>query len=61
MKNIILDENSLLTFADLSKIVKVSIRTLYRWIDSEIIPPPIKLGGSLRWKKEDIKKWLDSQ
>ncbi len=60
MKNINLDENSLLTFYELSKVVKVSVRTLYRWIDSEIIPPPIKLGGSLRWKREEIQNWLDN-
>lgn len=29
--------------------------TVYRWVDAKIIPAPIKIGGSTRWRREDIE------
>jgi excisionase family DNA binding protein len=49
----------LLTVNELSKILKISSRTLYRMIDDEQLPFAIKLGGIWRFKKEDVEKWIE--
>ncbi len=59
MKNLKLNEDSLLTYNELSKILKITPRTLYRWVDAGTIPAPKRIGGVARWKNEDIQTWID--
>jgi predicted DNA-binding transcriptional regulator AlpA len=33
-------------------------KTLSRRIDRGQFPAPIKIGGSLRWSRDEIDKWL---
>ena len=36
----------------------VSRSTIYRMIDTKVLPAPIKLGRLLRWRSEDIEAYL---
>lgn len=49
--------DNLLTPKDLALMFKVSIASIYRLIESRKIPF-YKVGGSLRFSKDDISKYL---
>ena len=50
---------SLLSVNDLAELLRVSTRTLWRLKSKGEIPHPVKFGGTVRWRGDDIKKWLN--
>jgi hypothetical protein len=36
-------------------------KTLQRWIERLQFPPPVKIGGSLRWPRDEIDKWYQAR
>ena len=52
--------NPLLTVDDLVRLLRVDRRTVSRLCKQAILPPPVKLGGSNRWKEQDIAVAIDS-
>ncbi len=51
-----------LTKKDLCKQLKVSMRTIERWMAEGILPPPLRIGPrSPRWRKAEIEKWMDGR
>ena len=52
----------LLTVKDLSELLQVQERTVMRWVkNKEGFPAPIMLTPkTMRWRREDINKWIDS-
>jgi len=50
----------MLTVEDLSKYLKVNIRTIYRMIDRNQIPC-FKIGRQWRFSQEEINRWLDNK
>ncbi len=62
-------ENESLDFATLppmldvgtvAKLLDCSGRHVYRLSDSDRMPRPLKLGSLVRWRKDDIKAWIDA-
>jgi excisionase family DNA binding protein len=51
---------SLLSIALLAKLLGVSKRTVHRWNSSEEIPRAVFLGGTPRWRYEEIVAWTTS-
>ena len=49
----------LLNVADLCDLLNVSRSTIYRWVRNETLPPPYKLGKSIRWKTKEIEQWTE--
>lgn len=49
----------MLTVKDLMKEFQVTRRTIANWYAKRIIPEPVKIGGVLRWREEDIEAWLE--
>ncbi len=43
---------------ELAKLLSVSERTLYRLKSTGELPPPILLGGSVRWRLDEIRQWI---
>lgn len=37
----------------------VSDSTLYRWITEGKVPPPIRIGSTMRFPREQIDKWIE--
>lgn len=33
---------------------QVTVRTIRRWRRNGYFPPPVKIGGSLRWRASDV-------
>ena len=44
-------------FADL---LKVGRSTLWRFHSAGKIPPPVRIGGSTRWRAKEIEEWVDA-
>jgi predicted DNA-binding transcriptional regulator AlpA len=49
----------LLTTSDLERLLKVDRRTITRLVKRGELPAPLKLGGSNRWRVQDIKAVID--
>jgi predicted DNA-binding transcriptional regulator AlpA len=65
LKGLLKDQGSsaslepLLTTADLEALLKVDRRTLNRLVKRGEIPVPMKLGGSNRWRPQEITDAID--
>jgi predicted DNA-binding transcriptional regulator AlpA len=49
----------LLTTTDLERLLKVDRRTITRLVKRGELPAPLKLGGSNRWRPENINAAID--
>jgi predicted DNA-binding transcriptional regulator AlpA len=49
----------LLTTSDLERLLKVDRRTITRLVKRGVLPAPLKLGGSNRWRPQDINAAID--
>lgn len=38
----------------------VSERTIRRWADTGLLPPPVKLPGVRRWRRAEIEAWVEA-
>jgi excisionase family DNA binding protein len=48
----------LLTIAKVQEVCGVSRRTVYRWVADGLMPPPVRIGGSLRWRVSQLEIWV---
>jgi predicted DNA-binding transcriptional regulator AlpA len=46
----------LLKVGDLAQLFRVDKRTIKRWCKQGQLPPPLKIGGSNRWRMLDIEE-----
>ena len=49
----------LITANQLADLLNISERTLYRLKSTGVIPKPISLGGSVRWRLAEIRTWIE--
>ena len=47
----------MLTTDDLSQRYRVTPRTVKSWRAQGILPPAVKVGGSVRWREQDIEEF----
>ena len=61
-------ESETVDFATLPPLLDVQIvasvcycspRHIYRLADSDRMPRPLKIGSLVRWRKEDIRQWIE--
>lgn len=45
---------------ELSSRIKISVKTIYRWVHYEYVPH-IKMGGVVRFDWQDIISWIEKQ
>lgn len=48
----------LMNAKDVAQALAISMRTLWRLVSARRFPEPIRVGGSTRWLREDVLKWL---
>ncbi len=46
------------TAAQLAIMLQVSKRTLWRMRSAGTLPSPMRVGGIVRWRLDDVTKWL---
>ena len=49
---------SLITAAEFAGMLQVSVRTLWRLRSAGQVPAPVRLGGAVRWRFDEVKKWI---
>lgn len=52
------DESLLLSASKVARMLQVSTRTLWRLLAARKIINPIKLGRSVRWRKDELLQWI---
>ncbi len=50
--------SDLLLASEVADLFRVSVRTVTRWGHGGKLPPPVKVGGVTRWRREDIERVL---
>ena len=43
---------------ELARIMQISTRTLWRMRSAGQLPDPVRLGGTVRWRVDEIKNWI---
>lgn len=50
---------ALLTAHQVAQILNISIRTLWRLKSAGQLPETLRVGNSVRWRNEDLRKWIE--
>lgn len=48
----------MLSARQVATMTSCSVRTVYRLRDAGQLPPPIAIGGMIRWRAAEIDQWL---
>ena len=59
MNEVARNKEILLKAADVAERLSVSPRTVARLNSSGRMPPPVRVGGSVRWRESDISQWIE--
>jgi excisionase family DNA binding protein len=51
-------ERLLLSAAEVSSVLGVSSRTVWRLLSTGKLPEPVRIGGSVRWRADEIRSWI---
>jgi excisionase family DNA binding protein len=51
---------ALLTVREVARVLKISVRSVWRLVASRKLPAPLKVGGVSRWQRTDIARWIES-
>jgi excisionase family DNA binding protein len=52
--------SKLMTVDEVASTFKVTPRTIFRWLDAGIIPKPIHLGGTTRFRRSEIDELVEN-
>lgn len=52
-------EPELLKVGDVAQMLSLGERTILRMSDAGKMPPPVKIGGSVRWSRRALRTWID--
>ena len=50
----------LLTTKQAAKLCGIGERTLWRWSRSGIAPAPVKIGGAVRFRRDEYMTWIEA-
>lgn len=53
-------EGDLLTVQDLSRLTGLSVATIYHGEGGVKDLPYLKLGGAIRYRRQDVERWLEA-
>jgi prophage regulatory protein len=45
---------------ELAEMLNVSLRQVWRLNSAGRLPKPIRLGGSVRWNREEVRTWFET-
>ncbi len=51
-------EPLLIPAAEVARMLQVSARTLWRLRSAGQLPAPVRLGGTVRWRLDEVRKWI---
>ena len=50
----------LLTAGAVARLLQVSVRTIRRLVLEGRLIAPVKLGGCVRWRADEVREWIDN-
>lgn len=53
-------EPLLIAACDLAAMLNISPRTLWRLKSGGLLPEPVRFGGAVRWRLDEIRNWVAS-
>lgn len=56
--NTIASDTTLITAEQLAGTLQVSKRTLWRMRSAGQLPRPLRIGGVVRWRREEVAGWI---
>jgi len=54
------DLTELMTAGDLARRLKVSLRQVRKLHSEALVPAPVRLGRSMRWRGSEVGKWIEA-
>ena len=54
----VLTRPTMLTATGVAKMLVCSPRSIYRLADAGRIPPPVRIGGLVRWPRAALEQWI---
>jgi prophage regulatory protein len=51
-------EPLLIPAAECARLLDVSTRTLWRQLSAGQVPRPVRFGGTVRWRLDEVRKWI---
>ncbi|MEO2017433.1 MAG: helix-turn-helix domain-containing protein [Fuerstiella sp.] len=52
------EEPWLLSASDVAALLAVNKRTIWRWDSAGVLPAPVRISGTTRWKRADVEEWV---
>jgi len=49
----------MMTVKQVAEALGVSERSVWRWSATGILPPPVRIGATRRWREETIRRWVE--
>lgn len=49
-----------LSVKDLATLLRLSERQIRKLLAEQRLPEPIRVGGSIRWRRSTVQEWLDT-
>jgi predicted DNA-binding transcriptional regulator AlpA len=50
----------LLTAPQVADLCAVSSRTVWRWDSLGLLPTPVRIAGTTRWRRADVESWVQA-
>ncbi|MCA9196012.1 MAG: helix-turn-helix domain-containing protein [Planctomycetales bacterium] len=57
--NVVPAAAALITVAELANLLGVSVRTVWRKESTGYLPHPVRIGGLVRWRRNEIMQWIE--
>lgn len=51
-------EKALLRDVDCAALMDIGRATWWNWNSQGLVPAPVRVGGSVRWRSEEIQAWV---
>ena len=51
----------LMTVFEVARVLRISTRSVWRLVTSSKLVEPIRIGGSIRWRRADLHDWIARQ
>ncbi len=48
----------LMTVFEVARVLRISTRSVWRLVTSSKLVEPIRIGGSIRWRRADLQDWI---
>jgi predicted DNA-binding transcriptional regulator AlpA len=58
MKNHMNGDSCLISAGTLAGMLAISVRSVWRYRSAGKLPKPLEVGASLRWRLDDVRKWI---